>query len=37
MCYHHIKFIVSKLDPQKPLSFYISPALVKEYMTKDDF
>jgi hypothetical protein len=37
MCYHHLKFVVSKLDTKKPLSFYISPALIKEYAAKDDF
>lgn len=37
MCYHHLKFIVKKLDPNKPLTYYISPALIKEYFAKDDF
>jgi hypothetical protein len=37
MCCQHVKFIVTKLDPQKPLSFYISPTIIKEYIAKDDF
>ena len=37
MCYHNLKFIVNKLDPNKPLSYYLTPAIIKEYSTKEDF